>query len=78
MENKWKNYQPRFKDLISLRQASEITGLTTNHLRLMISRGKLWARKIDSFWVTTEEALSDYLENRAKPKLSVCIGKIRA
>jgi hypothetical protein len=67
MGNKWENYQPRFKDLISLRQASKITGLTTNHLRLMISRGKLWARKIDSLWVTTEEALSDYLKNREKP-----------
>jgi hypothetical protein len=71
MENKWEDYQPRFKDLISLRQASEITGLTTNHLRLMISRDKLWAWKIDTFWVTTEEALEDYLENRANPKLSV-------
>ena len=67
MGNNWEDYQPNLNDLISLRQASEITGLTTNHLRLMISREKLWARKIDSFWVTTEEALSDYLENRAKP-----------
>ena len=67
MENNYDDYQPNLNDLISLRQASKITGLTTNHLRLMISREKLWARKIDSFWVTTEEALTDYLENRDKP-----------
>ena len=67
MSNKWEDYQPGIKDLISLRQASEITGLTTNHLRLMISRDKLWAWKIDSLWVTTKEALEDYLHNREKP-----------
>jgi len=67
MGNNCEDYQPHLNDLISLRQASEITGLTTNHLRLMISRGKLWARKIDTFWVTTEEALLNYLKNRAKP-----------
>jgi hypothetical protein len=59
MGKNWENYQPRLKVLISLRQASEITGLTANHLRLMISLGKLWARKkIDSFWVTTEKTQS--------------------
>ena len=67
MRNNCEDYQPNLNELISLRQASEITGLTTNHLRLMISHGKLWARKIDTFWVTTEEALLNYLKNRAKP-----------
>lgn len=67
MGNNCEDYLPNLNELISLRQASEITGLTTNHLRLMISQGKLWAKKIDTFWVTTEEALSNYLRNRAKP-----------
>ena len=67
MGNNCEDYLPNLNELISLRQASEITGLTTNHLRLMISQGKLWAKKIDTFWVTTEEALSTYLRNRAKP-----------
>ena len=67
MGNNCEDYRPNLNELISLRQASEITGLTTNHLRLMISQGKLWAKKIDTFWVTTEEALSNYLRNRAKP-----------
>ncbi len=67
MGNISEDYQPNLNELISLRQASEITGLTTNHLRLMISHGKLWAKKIDTFWITTEEALSNYLRNRAKP-----------
>ena len=67
MGNISEDYQPNLNDLISLRQASEVTGLTTNHLRLIISHEKLWAKKIDTFWVTTDEALSNYLKNRAKP-----------
>jgi len=67
MEHDWADYQPTVDKLISLRQASEISGVTTNHLRLLISRGNLWAKKVDSFWVTTEKAISNYLENRSKP-----------
>ena len=57
-------------DLISLRQASKICGLTTNHLRLLVGKGLLWGRKIDSFWVTTEAAVKDYqsLGKRPGPK----------
>jgi len=61
---------PQIEDLISLRQASELSGLTTNHLRLLVGHGKLWGMKIGSFWVTTEEAIKEYLSqgNRPGPK----------
>lgn len=65
MSTDWKNYQPPIEELISLRQAAEIGGYTTNHLRLLISQGELWAKKIDSFWVTTEKAIQFYMENKS-------------
>ena len=58
---------PRADELISLRQASQICGLTTNHLRLLLGKGLLWGRKIDSFWVTTEEAIKEYLSQGKRP-----------
>ena len=67
MEHDWDDYHPPIEELISLRQASKKCGVATNHLRLLIARGKFWAKKIDSFWVTTEKAVSSYLENRSKP-----------
>jgi hypothetical protein len=71
MDFNFKNYKPSIDDLISLRQAASFCGYTTNHLRLLISRGDLWAKKIDSLWVTTEDAVTDYLEtklDRGRPK----------
>ena len=59
------NQLPSINDLISLRQASELSGYTTNHLRFLISHGDLWAKKIDSFWVTTEEAVNYYMDTKS-------------
>jgi hypothetical protein len=70
MENKWEDYQPRVNDLISLRQAAKISGLSPNHLRLLVGKGIMWGIKIDTFWATTEEAVIAYLalERRTGPK----------
>jgi len=65
MHNDWKDYKPDIDELISLRQAAEISGYTTNHLRLLVSKNELWAKKIDSFWVTTEEAIFEYMNNKS-------------
>ena len=65
VDNKRENYQPKIDELISLRQAADISGYTTNHLRLLISKGKLWAKKIDSFWVTTEISIQDYMDSKS-------------
>ena len=66
--------QPRFDELISLREASEISGLTHPHLALLIRQGKLWGNKIGRNWVTTEKAVKEYIAlNRKrgpKPKKS--------
>jgi excisionase family DNA binding protein len=67
MDEKWKEYNPRINELISLSEAAVICGVTTNHLRLLISQDKLWARKIGNSWLTTKQALDDYLNSRSKP-----------
>ncbi len=65
---------PRADELISLRQASKISGISPNHLRLLVSKRKIWGKKIDSFWVTTEEAVKDYqslgIRPGPKPKIA--------
>jgi len=50
--------------LISLREASEITGLSSDHLRRLAEQGIIGAKKIGRNWITTKEALSDYIEKR--------------
>lgn len=34
--------QPGLGDLISLREAAELSGLSVGHLRLLVNQGKLW------------------------------------
>lgn len=65
-----KNMTYKLDELISLRQASKLSGLSPNHLRLLVGKGLIWGKKIDSFWVTTEKAVKDYqsLGKRPGPK----------
>ena len=62
--------QPRLNDLISLHEASKLSGLSHDHLRRLAGQGKLWAKKIGRNWVTTEQAVREYLslERRSGPK----------
>ena len=59
--------EPSLGDLISLREAAEISGLSQPHLSLLIRQGKLWGKKIGRNWVTTEQAIRDYLALNRKP-----------
>jgi excisionase family DNA binding protein len=52
-------------DLLSLREAAARTGLSASHLRLLARTGKIEARQIGSYWVTTEAAVVAYLANEA-------------
>ena len=53
--------QPSLEDLISLREAAELSGLSAGHLRLLASRGEIWAVKLGRNWVTTAKAVEEYL-----------------
>ena len=48
-------------DLLSLREAAARSGLSASHLRLLAKDGKIEARRIGSYWVTTEAAVLAYL-----------------
>jgi len=65
------DYQPRLEDLISLQKAVKLSGLTRQHLALLIRQGKLWGSKLGGRdWYTTEEAVREYLarDRRTGPK----------
>ena len=49
---------------LSLREASDIFGLSADHLRRLAEQGKIDSRKIGRNWVTTKGAVKEYLQNR--------------
>lgn len=53
--------------LISLAEAADICGLSAAHLRRLAERGTLRAQKIGRNWVTTEEAVREYLSRGIRP-----------
>ncbi len=58
---------PSFDDLISLKQAAKLSGLSAAHLRRLASEGEIWAYKIGRNWVTTEQAVNEYLARDRRP-----------
>ena len=66
MEPEWEDYQPPINELISLRQASKLCGLSPNHLRLLVGKGTVWGIKIDTMWITTKYAVNAYLAQDRK------------
>ena len=59
--------QPSLDELISLTEASELSGLSAGHLRLLVRRGKLWGVKLGRNWVTTAQAVEEYLAQDRRP-----------
>lgn len=54
------------EDLIPLSEAAAISGLSLKHLGLLARQGKLNARKIGRNWVTTREAVDEYVRDSFK------------
>ncbi|OGO53973.1 MAG: hypothetical protein A2Z32_08195 [Chloroflexi bacterium RBG_16_69_14] len=52
-------------DLLSLREAAALTGLSASHLRLLARTGKIEATRIGSYWATTEAAVLAYVADEA-------------
>ena len=61
------NYQPRLDELISLKEAATMAGLSQGHLSQLIRTGALWGKKIGRNWVTTKVAIANYLAIQPKP-----------
>lgn len=62
--------QPALDDLISLSEAAKLSGLSPNHLRLLVSNGVIWGKKLGRNWVTTAQAVEEYiqLDRKTGPK----------
>ena len=60
-------YRPGLDELMSLSEAAEQTGLSASHLRLLVRRNEIWGRKMGRNWVTTKEAVVEYLADEHKP-----------
>ena len=59
--------QPSLDELVSLRKAAKISGLSPSHLRLLVSRGEIWGQKIGRNWATTAQAVLDYTARNHRP-----------
>lgn len=55
-------------DLLSLREAAVVSGLSASHLRLLARTGKVQARKLGRDWFTTEAAVLAYVADQALAK----------
>ncbi len=61
------DYQPGLDELLSLSEAANRTGLSASHLRLLVRNGEVWGKKVGRNWLTTEQAVRDYLAHEHKP-----------
>jgi excisionase family DNA binding protein len=51
-------------ELITLQQAAEYAGVTKRSLNDYIKRGRLKAKRVGLFWLTTHAAVDQYLASR--------------
>jgi excisionase family DNA binding protein len=58
---------PNLSDLITLKQAAELSGLSYSHLRLLARRGDIWAVRLGNSWFTTAEAVTAYASEVHNP-----------
>ena len=52
--------------LISLAEASELYGFNADYLRQLALKGRLEAKKVGKFWVTTPANVENYIQSRKK------------
>ena len=53
--------------LISVAEASRISGLSASHIRRLLRDGEIEGVKIGRDWSTTEEAIQEYLKQERRP-----------
>jgi excisionase family DNA binding protein len=64
---KSRNNQPPSDELITLREAAELSGLSHSHLRLLVRKGEIWGKKMGRDWFTTAQSIEDYVNLDRKP-----------
>ena len=55
-----------FDDLITILEASEYSGLSDRHIRLLLAQGKVCGKKLGHDWVTTKKCIDEYLNQKNK------------
>lgn len=53
--------------LISVAEASRVSGLSASHIRKLLRDGEIEGVKIGRDWSTTEEAIREYLKQERRP-----------
>ena len=61
------DYQPTADELITLPEAAKSSGLSHSHLRKLVRTGEIWGKRFGQTWVTTKEAVSEYLARDVRP-----------
>jgi hypothetical protein len=61
--------------LISLAEAAEVFGLSAAHLRRLVRSRLIWGKQIGRYWVTTAEAVAEYLaqDRRPGPRMAIAV-----
>jgi hypothetical protein len=54
-------------ELITVSEASELSGYTPQHVRLLIRQGLINARRAGGIWLVEVSSLRNYIENAPKP-----------
>ncbi|MFC2054857.1 hypothetical protein ACFLV7_11280 [Chloroflexota bacterium] len=62
-----KDDQPGIDELITLSEAVKNSGLSPSHLRLLVSNGTIWGKKLGNHWFTTVQAVDEYMKMDRKP-----------
>jgi excisionase family DNA binding protein len=62
-----RDQETRNKDeLITLAQAAERYGFSAVHLRQLAQHGRMGARKVGSYWLTTPADVEEYIRSRKR------------
>lgn len=56
-----------FKDLINLKEASIISGLSSDHLRQLMEKGTIAGKKMGRDWITTDYYVVEYIKKKNRP-----------
>ena len=59
--------QINIANLISLKEAAELSGLSYSHMRYLARNQEFWVKKLGRDWFTTEEAVQEYLARDRRP-----------
>jgi len=67
MSEEQPNNAPNLSDLITLKQAAELSGLSYSHLRLLARKEKIRALRLGHEWFTTAKDVDEYLAQGPRP-----------